>query len=169
MNEYIYAWITVALLAVLAELLLPGGKSGKMAGHMRFLAGLCILAALVPTVKEGIARLNDLADGDHAMTFPSVEAGRDYDAYFSDHLSDMTKEECEAWVYEALQKHFSLPRDKCFAVVTVETDDKGIPLVASVEICLYGTAMLANPHSIESYISTQLSAPCIVSVDLDGM
>ena len=169
MNEYIYAWITVALLAVLAELLLPGGRNGKLAGHVRFLAGLCILAALVPTVKEGINRLSDLADGDQVLTFPSIEAGQDYDAYFSDHLSDMTKEKCEAWVYEALQKHFSLPRDQCLVLVTVEADDKGLPLVASVEICLYGTAILVNSHSIETFISTQLSTPCTVSVDLDGM
>lgn len=169
MSEYIYAWISVAVLAALAELMLPGGKSGKTAGHMRFLAGLCILAALIPTVVEGVERLQALSEEDLLGILSSEDIKADYEARFDEQLSTMTREQCETWVYAALEERFSVSREQCYVEAVVDVTDEGVPRILSVAVCLYGTAGLKDPHSIERYLSSQLSVPCTVAVDFDGV
>ncbi len=166
MAQYVYAWITVAVLAVLSELLLPGGKSGKMAGHMRFLAGLCVLIALLPVIKDGVIRLRDMAEGNYELALPEGEKG-DYEACFRENLAHLTQEQYEAWVYDTLQREFSIGQENCIAEVSVEDHGNGVPVITAVSIRLSGKAILKDPRRIESRISTALSAPCTVSVDLN--
>lgn len=168
MGQYIYAWIIVAVLAALSELISPSGGQGKMTGHMRFIAGLCILAALLPTVKEGVLFLKDLGESGYESVMPELPSDGDhsYDAYFYDHLSGMTKEGAEAWVYDTLSERFSVDRQDCRVLVAVESGAEGVPVIASVNISLSGKGILANPHKIEAYVTEQLSVPCTVSADL---
>lgn len=166
MAQYVYAWITVAVLSVLSELLLPGGKGGKMAGHMRFLAGLCVLIALLPVVKDGLAHLRDLAEGDYEIVLPEGEKG-DYEACFRESLADLTKEQYEVWVYDTLQREFAIDKENCVAEVTVAHHGDGVPSITAVFISLSGKAILKDPRQIESRIGTALSVPCMVSVDLN--
>ena len=121
MRQYIYAWITVAVLATLSEMMIPGGRQGKTAGHFRFVAGLCVLIAMLPTVKEGLSRVYSVADGSYELMLPSDEAyDQNYEAFFSDHMEAITREQYEAWVYDALLREFSLPEDEVMAVIQMQ-------------------------------------------------
>ncbi|MBE6557979.1 MAG: hypothetical protein E7661_03080 [Ruminococcaceae bacterium] len=165
MASYIYTWITVAFLAALAELMAPGGPGGKLTGHLRFVAGLCVLLALLPAVREGVAKLQDLADNAYDLSV-SEDAEKDYQQQFQASLTDMTADACESWVMTALETYFSISKDKCRVSVSVILDHNDTPSLSSVEICLLEEAILKNPHSIEKYITGQLSVPCTVRVEL---
>lgn len=166
MSQYIYAWISVAVLATLSELMVPGGQQGKTTGHLRFVAGLCVLIALLPTVKEGVSRLYELSDGAYDITFPEGEnVAEGYDAFFSDKMADITRDQYEAWIYDALAQEFSLSEDQALTVIHMN-EAEGLPVLASVEICLIGTGILKNPHQIKTYMEAHLSVPCTVSADL---
>ncbi len=166
MSHYIYAWISVAVLATLAELMVPGGQQGKTVGHLRFVAGLCVLIALLPTLKEGVSRLYEITEGSYDITLPEGEdAAEVYDAYFSDNMAAITREQYEAWVYGALSQAFSLSRDQVWAVIHMRAEE-GLPELVSVEICLIGTGILKNPHQIKAYMEEHLSVPCTVSASL---
>ena len=165
MSQYVYAWITVAVLATLSELMISGGQQGKTAGHLRFVAGLCVLVAMLPAVKAGIYRLYEIADGAYEIQLPGGEDGEnDYNGYFSENILSITREQYEVWIYDALEREFALSDGRVVAVVHMQ-ETGGVPALAAVDICLMGTGILKNPHEIEAYVERQLSVPCTVSVD----
>ena len=124
------------------------------------------MIAMLPTVKEGLSRVYSVADGSYELMLPSDEAyDQNYEAFFSDHMEAITREQYEAWVYDALLREFSLPEDEVMAVIQMQ-ETEGIPCLTSVEICLFGAGILQNPHLIKDYVEAQLSVPCTVSVGL---
>lgn len=167
MSQYIYAWIAVAVLAALSELLIPGGKSGKLAGHIRFLTGLCLVVAFLPAAQKGVSLFQDIKDMDLSSLTASDQAAS-YQTDFQNSLQQMTQEACESWVYSTLEETFSVKREDCTVVAAVASDGQEIPEITSVSIMLRGQAIKENPHSIEAYIEGKLSVPCTVSVELFG-
>lgn len=166
MNDYLYAWITVAVLAAIAELLAPGGKSGKLTGYLRFLAGLCILLAFLPTIKEGVKLLTNMKDGDLDTWLSGSDMTEDYEACFNESLCGLTREQCEGWIYDTLRTEFSINREDCLAQVTVVESEDGIPSVTKVSIVLSGRAVAKDPFPIRNRMSSAFSAPCEVAVDV---
>ncbi len=163
MRQYISIWIAVVVLAVLAEWLIPGGKQGKMTGHIRFLIGLCLIVSFLPAAKAGMEFLIDLGD----ESFPAVSDKTDavYQDAFSEQISHVTQEAVENWVYEMLEQRYAVPRDHC-AVVAHMVTIENLPQIQKISIVLKRTAILQNPHVIEKYVTDMLSVPCSVSVDL---
>ena len=164
MAQYIYIWMTVAVLAALAELISPGGRQGRLTGHVRFIAGLCVLVALLPAVKEGISRVKTFGEDGYEIILP--DGKQDYGAYFEEGLEGITREQCEKWVYDVLEGHFAIQREDVGVLITVNTPETGYPEITGVSICLYGKAMLKDPHEIQRYIEACLGVPCTISVDL---
>ncbi len=169
MGQYVYSWITVAVLAVLAEMLLPGGKGGRTSGHVRFLAGICILAALIPTVRESVIRIEELMENKDEWSIPSDDATQNYTARFEEQLSKITKEAWEAQVYDLLRDEFSVPREACLVSATVEKQADGAVTVSRISIRFSGKAVLVSPRQIRSRVEARLSVPCDVSADLSGI
>ena len=165
MGQYVYSWITVAVLAALAELLLPGGKGGKTAGHVRFLAGICILAALIPAVKESAIRIEDLMENKDEWSIPSGDATQNYTSHFEEQLSQITKEAWETQVYEFLRDEFFISREDCVVSAVVEKQADGMVAVTQITVYLSGKAVLVSPRQIRSRIEARWSVPCDVSSD----
>ena len=165
MREYLYAWICVAVLAALAEVMLPMGLHSKTSGSVRFIMGLCMILALCPMAKEGIERLRSIGD----ISVYAYEADGDdlaSTSYFHAYLSEMTTDTCRSWVLETMASRFGVPDTLCEVGVEVNVDEDGVPQIMEVRICLYGKEIFKDPHEIEAYFSEALSVPCVVSVGM---
>ena len=162
MISYIYALIAVAVLAALAEMISPGGGNGKMIGNIRFITGLCVMLALFSPIKEGIARLTELSEDMGDISWEE-EAENRYETYWRDTLMGVTREECEAWIYDALAQNFSISREDCHVTLIFSEQGESLPTVAVVDILLSGRAVLKDPRAVESYIENALSVTCHVS------
>jgi len=159
-KSYIISWILVAILSALAEFLIPGGRGGKLTGYVRYVAGLCILISLVPTISEGVGYIRDLST-DVSMNLIFDEAYADHHLHFMSYLSEVTQEEYETWLLNTLEEQFGITREDCEITVTMDQEGE-VPMLASVGIGLSGKALLVDPHRIEGYVREKLSVACTV-------
>ena len=168
MGAYIYGIILVGVSCAVVELLSIGGES-KMKGHLRLVAGLCILVACIQPIKEGAAYIMDIANGEMEIELPQggTYEKEDYQAMFDGAIADMTGQEIEVWVQNTLRDVFGITEDQS-AVEVVMTEEKsqdtGLTYPKDVYICLTGKAILKNPHQIEAYMAEKLFCACYVSV-----
>lgn len=166
MGQYIYAWVTVAVLAALAEMLLPGGKGGKTAGHVRFLAGICILAALIPVIGESVTRIEKLMERDDPWLIPEGDASQNYEERFEEQMKGVVKEAYENQAYELLQSEFSISREDCKVSADVARLEDGTVAVSRISVCLWGKAALAASRLVSSRLESRLSVPCDVRTEM---
>ena len=163
MSGYIMALVLTGITAAIAELLSP---SEKLAGHIRLVAGLCLLVALLAPVRSAVEYLGSVSDGgfDVEELLPELE-GEDYAESFSDELARITVEKTEAWVSGALESRFGIPPDARRIYVKTELSDDGkTPAILRVDIVLHTSAILQNPHEIEAYVTSNLKCPCTVAI-----
>lgn len=164
MGRYVYGLILVGVSAAVVELLAVGGDASRMKGHLRLVAGLCILVACLQPMREGIAYLTSLAEGELPLTLPHKDVEEEnYQEMFDGYLGDTGSREVKVWVETTLTDVFGISEEHSTVEVSMTVAD-GVPCPAEVYIALSGKAILKNPHRIEEYISSRLACPCYVSV-----
>ena len=162
----LYGLIAAAVAATLVELIAPQGEGGRLGGHVRLVAGLCVLIALIQPLREGVTLLRAMAEGDLSEVLPDVKlpAEEEYDSVWSDTLAAMGEQEVTSWVEGMLEQEFGIHPDNRRVQVLCEATEDGALHVKEVYIALWGAAIWKDPHAMEAYISERLSAPCTVSV-----
>ncbi|MBQ9151727.1 MAG: hypothetical protein IJX72_05705 [Clostridia bacterium] len=166
MNAYILTILAASLAAAIIELLAPKGDGGRIAAHVRMIAGLFLLVALLNPLKEGILLLQSAVEGD--LTDRLSEAipnhtPTDYEAAFGDTLTAVGKKEVEAWVASTLENVFGIPSSGYTVEAVCESVETTVTL-REVRISLHGKYILENPHPIEAYVTEQLKCSCYVTV-----
>ena len=165
MNAYILTLLAASLAAAVAELLAPKGEGGRLSSHVRMIAGLFLLVALLEPLGEGIRLLRNTADGDLAARVESLLEGgaeTDYGVVFGDSIAAMGEEEVSSWVTETLNTRFGIPSEGCTVSVSCSYGEETLT-VTDVRICLTGRYVLEDPHPIEAYVTEQLDCPCYVT------
>lgn len=166
MSTYILSLLSASLAAAVVELLSPKGEGGRLTAHIRMVAGLFLLVALLNPLKEGIELLREAVDGDltarlEAMLPENIPA--DYEAVFGDTLTAVSRDEAEAFVVSALETEFGIPPSGCTVSVSCAYED-GVLTVTEARIALRGKYMTHDPHPIEVYFAERLCCPCYVTV-----
>ena len=167
MSYYILSLLSASLAAAIIELLSPKGEGCRMASHIRMIAGLFLLVALLNPLREGIRLLRDAAEGNIASRVESLipsDIQTDYEAVFGENLAAIGSDEVKSWVTDTLKARFDIPPTGCKVSVTCAYDGETLT-VTEVRISLLGKYMLQDPHPIESYFTQQLTCPCYVTVD----
>lgn len=166
MSAYILTLLTASLAAAVVELLSPSGEGGRVAAHVRMIAGLFLLVTLLQPLGEGIRMLKSALSGDVAgrveAWLPRPPEG-DYRAVLLDSLAALSGEQVEAWVKETLNEVFSIPPEGCVAEVRCLSEGTEIRL-QELRIGLREGYSTRDPHPIEDYFSEQLGCPCYVTV-----
>lgn len=167
MTPYILSLLVASLAAALVELLAPRGEGGRLAAHVRMLAGLFLLVALLSPLQKGIALLRTAAeegvnDDFIADYVPEITPG-DYQATFGESVSTISGQQVESWVVDTLSSDFDIPAADCTVQAVCRTES-GTLTLEEVRIALHGTAALRDPHPIEKQVSDTLACPCYVTV-----
>ncbi len=171
MKSYVLTILAASLAAAVVEMLSPKGEGGRIAAHVRMIAGLFLLVALLEPLGVGISFLKNATGGDLADLSDRLEEalpdgyGEDYAAVFDGTLADVSRAEVEAFVVSALDTVFGVPPQDC-AVEVVCAAEEGTITLREVRIALQGGSLLKDPHPIESYVAAQLGCPCYVTVQL---
>ncbi len=167
MTSYIMALLMASLAAAIMEMLAPRGDGGRIAAHVRMIAGLFLLVALLSPLQKGIALLRSVAEGsleeDYFSEHLPAYTPTDYEAAFGSTIQAFSASEAEAWVHSTLQAAFGIPPEGCLVEVICQTSDR-TPILQEVRIALLGVYMLRDPHPIETYIADRLGCPCYVTV-----
>ena len=166
MKPYILSLLSASLAVAVVELLAPKGEGGRMASHIRMVAGLYLLVALLNPLKEGIRLLRSMADGDMVSRVESLipsDVETDYNGVFRESLTTIGAGEVLTWVTETMESRFGIPPEGCTVWASCDYDDDTLT-VTEVRISLKGGYVLRDPHPIESYVSSQLGCPCYVTV-----
>ncbi len=164
MGEYIYGLILVGVAAAVVELLAVGKDATRTKGYVRLMAGLCILVACIAPLREGVAYLKTLAEGEMSFDLPQGQGVVDnYQDMFDGYLSNTGEEEIGEWVENTLGEVFGISAEHSLTEVRM-TVREGVPCPDEIYISLWGKAIIKNPHQIEDYISSRLSCACHVSV-----
>lgn len=175
MTSYLYTLLATALVAAVAELLLPRG--GRTGGAVRLLGGLCLLVALITPLGEGLTFLRSVAEeGMEAALWEDVGGDgnaptpADPSALWGETLSVLTEEAAISAVKEHLESRFSIPPEGCRVAVTVTAlpptnDPEGIPLptLTEVRVTLLGVYLTRDPYAIETALSARFG--CEVRVE----
>lgn len=168
MNTYILTILSACIAAAVIQLLSPKGEGGKLAEHIRMIAGLFLLVILLIPLKAGLDLIRSAAEGDlsqqitaHLPTLPE----NDYQAVFDHTLTAVGQEEVKAWVVSVLDSEFGIPPSGCTVSVTCVTQEAELTLI-DVRISLHEPYMTENPHPIEAYVTERLSCPCYVTVGI---
>ena len=167
MSDYILTLLAASLAVAVIELLAPKGEGGRLASHVRLVAGLFLLVLLLNPLREGISLLRKAADGDLTLRLDSpMDLTYDsaaYDRVFRDTLAEVGRGEVEAWVTNTLQTEFSIPPSDCAVEAVCEADGEKISL-RELRIGLSGAYRLQNPHPIEVFFAEKLGCACYVTV-----
>ncbi|MBR5124234.1 MAG: hypothetical protein IKU90_03805 [Clostridia bacterium] len=168
MKTYIWILLASSIAAAVIQLLAPKGENGGLGDHVRMIAGLFLVVSLLNPLKEGIALLRSVAEGDLSdcfdLTIPSDAEG-DYEGVFHDALSFVGQEEVRGWVVSLLETEFGIPPSGCRVSVTCAVEGE-IVAVEEVGITLLGRYAVEDPHPIESRVGEALSCPVCVTVEL---
>lgn len=162
---YLLSLLTASLAAAIAELLAPKGEGGRITAHIRMVAGLFLLVALLNPLREGIRLLRDTALGDPAARLEDLipsDLETDYTAVFGDSLTSISSREVEAWITTELESRFDIPPSGCRVWVSCSYEEDTLT-VTEARIALLGQYTLKDPHPIESYFTNQLNCPCFVT------
>lgn len=166
MNSYMITLISASLAAAVVTLLAPKGEGGKLASHVRMVAGLFLLVALLDPLRAGLDLLREVVDGDLTahpeLILPEGDA-EDYGAVFGDTLTSISRAEVETYARSALEASFGIPPEDC-TVSAVCTYEEEILILSELRISLRGAHALADPHPIEAYFTERLKCPCYVTV-----
>ena len=165
-NSYVLTLLSASLAAAVVTLLSPKGEGGRMTAQIRMIAGLFLLAALLPPLRTGIDLLRDAVNGDLTARLESMLPHGDTDSYeaaFGDTLTAVSRAEVEDFARSALQTEFGIPPENC-AVSAVCTYEEELLSLSELRISLHGSHSLVNPHPIEVYFTEQLKCPCYVTV-----
>lgn len=166
MKTYILSLLSASLIAAVAELLTPKGEGGRMASHIRMVAGLYLLVTLLTPLREGVALLRSLSDGDLSARVDAllpVGVEDDYNEVFGDALVSVSAEEIRSWMLQAMESRFGIPPEGCDPWAECAYDGETLT-VTEVRISLHGAYVLRDPIPIETYFAEQLGCPCYVTV-----
>lgn len=173
MTSYVLTLLAASLAAAMVELIAPKGEGGRLANHVRMIAGLFLLVTLLNPLREGLAILQAAAEGDLPRRLEAkinAATPEDHEATFVASLAAMGQAETESWVTETLQTRFSIPPTDCAVEVLCDAlcDAETQTLtLRELRIGLKGGSALQNPHPIEAYFSEALNCPCYVVVTAD--
>lgn len=167
MNAYVISLLGASLAAAVIELLSPRGEGGRTAAHVRMIAGLYVIVALLQPLRAGIELLQNAVAGDLAgqITDRIPSADTDYEATFEEHISSLGKREVESWATSVMESRFDIPPSGCRVEAVCHMTDGRLTL-SELRIALGGAYAAENPHPIEAYMQEQLGCPCYVTVDL---
>jgi len=138
-----------------------------MAAHVRMVAGLYLLVALLNPLREGIRLLRSMADGDLASRVESLipsDVETDYNGVFGDSLTTIGAGEICSWVTDVMETRFGIPPEGCVVWASCAYAEDTLT-VTEVRISLQGSYALRDPHPIEAYFAEQLDCPCYVTVE----
>ena len=169
MTAYVLTLLAASLAAAVVELIAPKGEGGRLANHVRMIAGLFLLVTLMNPLREGLAILKAAVEGDLPRRMESkLEAAtpEDHEAAFEASLAAMGRAEVESWVTETLKARFSIPETDSIVEALCEAEGQTLTL-RELRIGLRGSSILQNPHPIEAYFSEALNCPCYVVVVTD--
>ena len=171
MSAYVLTLLSASVAVCVIELLLPKGDGGRVAAHVRLVAGLFLLVALLNPLREGLLLLRSAATGelgelleDRLPPIPSAEV---YGEAFGDTLSEVGRQEVEAWALETLELVFAVPAEGCAVEAVCEAEGNAeTPTLTlrELRIGLRGKHALQDPHPVEDYFSERLGCPCFVTV-----
>ncbi len=167
MKTYILTLLAASIAAAVIQLLAPKGEGGKLGEHIRMVAGLFLLVALLTPLKDGIALLRSAAEGElseHLTVSVSDGVLGDYEAVFGAALSSVGQNEVKAWVVSELESRFGIPPSGCRVSVTCIVEEELLS-VCEVRIALRGEYVTQAPHPIESRVTEALGCPCYVTVE----
>lgn len=166
MKTYILTILVASLSVAIIELLAPKGEGGHISSHVRMIAGLFLVVALLNPLQEGILFLRSAAEGNLADRLEDMlpEASvENYEEVFLGTITDLGAEETEAWVISVLETVFHIPPAACTVEAVCEAEENSLSL-REVRIALSGAYIWEDPHPIETYVSKQLQCPCYVTV-----
>lgn len=166
MTSYVLTLLAASLAAAVVELIAPKGEGGRLANHVRMIAGLFLLVTLLNPLREGLAILKAAAEGDLPQRLEAkIEAAtpEDHEAAFGASLAAMGQAETESWVTETLKTRFSIPPTDCIVEALCDAENQTLTL-RELRIGLKGRSALQNPHPIEAYFAEALQCPCYVTI-----
>ena len=167
MKPYVLSLFGASVAAAVVELLAPRGEGGRLASHVRMIAGLYLVVALISPLRDGIALIQNAVSGnitdEISDRIPFFDT--DYEGVFCENLSSLGQSETEAYVRSTLESEFGIPACDSRVEALCAMKD-GVLLITEVRISLAASYATYNPHPIERYIEEAFSCPCYVTVDL---
>ncbi len=168
MSAYILSLCVASLIATVAELLAPRGEGGRLSAHVRTVAGLFLLVALLHPLRDGIAYIRDLAEGNISALLPddvTLSEPTDYESILYASLSASTEAEVLSFVETHLSSEFGISSDAVtLSVVYIPGTADAPPVLQELRIALSGSAALQDPHPIEAYFADLFGTVCHVTV-----
>ncbi len=173
MTPYILTLLAASLVAAVIELLAPRGEGGRLGSHIRAIAGLYLLVALLSPLRDGLALLSELASGDslgdHIDAYLSIPEPTERESTLHATVTALCAAEAEAWIRETLDAQFAIPAADCRISLACTVSDTGDAITPTeLRISLGGSSALSDPHPIEEYFTAALSCPCYVTVALSS-
>ena len=160
MTGYFLGLLSLAVCCAAVELLTPSGEGGGVAGHVRFMSGLCLLCVLVTPLTQLLVD-GSLADRMEGAINDWLDEGEraqeEYSDRWEEQLEEMDAVYAEACLASLLQQKFEIAAEDL--TVRVETDGTG-ETISAVRIGLSGRAVWINTHEMEAYIEEMLGCEC---------
>ena len=160
MAGYFLGVLAFAICCCVVELLTPSGEGGGVAGHVKWMSGVCFLCVLVIPLSQIMAegnlsgRIEQMIDDWLSL---GEQAQEEYNDRWEEQYEEMDAAYAEASLSYLLQERFAIaPED---VTVCVQADEAGERIV-SVHVGLSGRAVWLNTHEIETYIEQMLGCEC---------
>ena len=163
MKGYIFSLLGAAIIAGIAEVVVPAGEGGGLKKQIRAVSSLIILCVIIaPAGKRIDFDFDSIADA----IFGDFEEGGDYQKYediMKDGLTAAGLKNIESGLAVLLSDRFGVPEGECEVRAFAEGGGDDAYL-SKVVIELSGGSIFKNPYEIEDYVSELLDCECAVTI-----
>ena len=165
MQSYLISLITAALIAALVGILAPEGERGGLGKHLKLIASLFLICILIVPLKGFTNTLQELIDGNWAISLPNGELSKDELQSDAEKALDEASEQYFADALgNALCTQFALSASDVRCTVNWERID-GESRPVRVTVFLSGRAIWQDTHAIEAYVNGLLGCACITAIE----
>lgn len=165
MTGYFWGLLAFAVCCSAVEFLTPSGEGGGLAGHMKWLSGLCLLCVLVTPIRQIVVDGGVIARLEGALEewLSQGEQTRDeYDDLWQEQYEQMDVAYAEASMTALLQQKFAIASGDVRVRLQV---DESREKIESVHVALSGRAVWLNTHEIEAYVEQMLGCECTTYIE----
>ena len=162
MKAYLLTVIAASLAVSVVGILSPSGEKGGISKHVGLLSSLILVCLVIAPLKSALDALRGWSEGDIPIYGELTE--EDYSDLVNTQNDASSKKYFTQMLTERLQAQFSLKEGTVRCAVQWQARD-GEAHPTHVTVLLSGSAILQNPHEIESYVTSLLTCTCDVALE----
>ena len=164
MKEYIISLIVASFISAMIGILAPQGEGGGIAGHLRLLSALFLVAVIISPVGELLPALGDLREEIQTEHTPEDSVGDGYRDQLNGAVTSAAQPYFAALLIDTLEKEFSIPEGEVRCAIRWREEGESV-YPERITVILSGSSIWRDPAPIEEFVRDRIGCACVSAIE----